>query len=341
MQEVDHMSAIDFPDSPSINQEFSGGGNVWRWTGTVWQVVRVTPTGPTGPTGDTGATGPTGSTGATGPIGDTGATGATGPTGAQGDVGPTGATGPGGQSSTFYDYRAKTGVTSGDPGAGHVIWNNADQVTSTVLHISHLTRNGADIDYLLGLIKSGDTLLLQDSGDSTDFQQWQVSAAITVATNLYVAVPVTLVDSGGNGTTGFANNTEILVVLAVSGEVGPTGPTGPSVTGPTGAVGATGPTGATGATGPQGSAVSILGEYADYAALVAAHPTGAAGDGYLVESGDLFVWSQNTSEWVNVGNIEGPTGPTGPAGYVGSDGSTGPTGPAGSGNLAASWWLGA
>ena len=42
------MSAIDFPNSPAVDDTFNAGGNVWRWTGTVWQVVRVTPTGPTG-----------------------------------------------------------------------------------------------------------------------------------------------------------------------------------------------------------------------------------------------------------------------------------------------------
>jgi hypothetical protein len=339
------MSAIDFPNSPSIGETFSAGGNVWEWTGTVWRVVRVTPTGPTGPTGATGDTGATGATGPTGVTGATGPTGLTGDTGATGPTGATGATGPGGQSSTFYDYRAKTGTTSGDPGAGYVIWNNATQNAATELNISHLTRNGSDIDYLLGLIKFGDTLLLQDSGDSTDFQQWQVSAAITVVANSYVTVPVTLVDSGGNGTTGFTNNTDILVVLAVAGEIGPTGPTGPSVTGPTGPQGETGPTGATGSTGPQGSAVTILGEYADYAALIAAHPTGNVGDAYLLASGDLYVWSANTSSWVNVGNIEGPTGPTGPSGDTGptGPGGTGPTGPTGAGtdSLVNAWWLGA
>ena len=60
------MSAIDFPNSPAVDSTFSAGANVWRWTGTVWQVVRVTPTGPTGATGLTGATGPTGATGSAG-----------------------------------------------------------------------------------------------------------------------------------------------------------------------------------------------------------------------------------------------------------------------------------
>ena len=135
--------------------------------------------------------------------------------------------------------------------------------------------------------------------------------------------------------------------LVRTSAAGPTGPTGASGTaGATGATGDTGPTGArgtagatgpTGATGAAGTSVTILGEYADLAAIQAAHPTGSPGDSYLVESGDLYVWSANTSQWVDVGNIEGPTGPTGTAG------ATGPTGPAGAASdagLATSWWLG-
>jgi hypothetical protein len=68
------MSAIDFPNSPSVNDTHTVGNRVWRWNGTVWEVVRSTvpyATGPTGPTGNTGSTGLTGVTGA-GPTGPTG-----------------------------------------------------------------------------------------------------------------------------------------------------------------------------------------------------------------------------------------------------------------------------
>jgi hypothetical protein len=57
------MTAIDFPNSPSVNDTYTVGNRVWKWNGTVWEVVRSTvpySTGPTGPTGAT-VTGPTGS----------------------------------------------------------------------------------------------------------------------------------------------------------------------------------------------------------------------------------------------------------------------------------------
>jgi len=71
------MPAIDFPDSPSVNDTHTVGNRVWKWNGTVWEVVRSTVPYSTGATGSTGPTGPTGSTGATGTTGST----VTGPTG--------------------------------------------------------------------------------------------------------------------------------------------------------------------------------------------------------------------------------------------------------------------
>lgn len=54
--------AIDFPNSPTLNQVFTSGSTSWTWNGTAWNVVRIA-TGATGPTGSTGPAGPTGPTG--------------------------------------------------------------------------------------------------------------------------------------------------------------------------------------------------------------------------------------------------------------------------------------
>jgi hypothetical protein len=86
-----------------------------------------------------------------------------------------------------------------------------------------------------------------------------------------------------------------------------------------------GPIGLTGPTGAQGTGVTILGSYETEAALIAAQPTGEPGDAYLV-SGNLYVWSESTTAWVNVGNIQGPQGLIGPTGPTGLTGDTGPTG---------------
>jgi hypothetical protein len=35
------MAAIDFPDSPTVNDEFSVDGRTWKWTGVFWEFVGV------------------------------------------------------------------------------------------------------------------------------------------------------------------------------------------------------------------------------------------------------------------------------------------------------------
>lgn len=37
------MTAIDFPDSPTLNQQFTASGRVWQWNGTSWDSVSTTP----------------------------------------------------------------------------------------------------------------------------------------------------------------------------------------------------------------------------------------------------------------------------------------------------------
>jgi hypothetical protein len=89
------MALINFPSSPSLNDEYSFEGRTWVWNGSGWEVkALVAPPGATGATGVTGATGPAGVTGATGVVGETGPVGVTGATGVVGVSGATGATGP-------------------------------------------------------------------------------------------------------------------------------------------------------------------------------------------------------------------------------------------------------
>jgi hypothetical protein len=179
--------------------------------------------------------------------------GPTGPTGAASSVaGPTGPTGAKGTSSSLFLYTANTTTTTGYPGDGKIIWNNATQASATSISVSHLTNDGNDIDIFLALISNNEQIIIQSQSNSADYQTWTINGTPTHlnpgAANSYWVYPVTLTASGGTGTTNFPNNQALFLALVngISGPTGPAGPTGPtglSVTGPTGPTGSIYPTG--------------------------------------------------------------------------------------------------
>ncbi len=203
----------------------------------------VGPSGPTGPQGDTGPqgpqgpqgdAGPQGPQGVQGPQGDTGPQGPQGPEGPQGVTGPQGPQGPAGQTANLYDYQAKTNSQSGDPGSGYMLWNNASQTSATQLNFSHIDGNSQDIEYLLALLRTGDTLRIQQAlGDGN--QTWVLTGMPVVTTGSYVTFPVNLQSSNYT----FNNNDQILIIVRHVGDIGPTGPQGPQ--GDTGPQGPQGP----------------------------------------------------------------------------------------------------
>jgi hypothetical protein len=80
--------------------------------------------------------------------------------------------------------------------------------------------------------------------------------------------------------------------------------------------------------GNDGTGVTILGSYNSESELKTAHPTGDIGDSYLV-NGFLYVWSEISNSWDNVGNIQGPKGDKGETGEQGVQGPQGEIGPKG------------
>ena len=146
------MAAFDFPNSPSVNDQYTANGVTFKWNGTIWQRISAS----SGAQGTTGSAGPTGAQGAAAGLtistsapgspsagdmwwdsdaglfltyyndgnssqwvelnqGPKGAQGATGPTGAQGATGPTGAQGAAGAQGA-----------TGAAGSNATISNNAD-----------------------------------------------------------------------------------------------------------------------------------------------------------------------------------------------------------------------
>jgi hypothetical protein len=184
------------------------------------------------------------------------------------------------------------------------------------LNISHIDRNSIDLDIFLALISDNDFIIIQDSADSNDFQKFEVNGSVTLQTN-YVEVPVTYISSGGDGVTGFANDTNIIVAISSTGPQGPQGSQGAA-----GSQGAQGPQGATGSQGPQG----------DTGPQGTTGPQGAQGDvgpqGAIGSTGAQG--AQGPQGITGAQGAQGSTGPQGDIGVQGPQGSQGATGAQGS-----------
>ena len=169
---------IDFPNNPVSGQTYSYAGQQWEYSGVAWDK-----------TSSGGATGSQGNTGATGPQGEPG------------------------QSSNYYNYKVHTTTQTPPTGNGEIRYNNATQTSSTLLYVDHLDDNGDDIDIFLSLLKQNDNLIIQDANDSNNYQTWKITSAPTVILNDYTTIPVTGITSAGTGTSGFANNHQVLFIV--------------------------------------------------------------------------------------------------------------------------------
>ena len=153
-----------------------------------------------------------------------------------GPTGPTGLQGSPGLSSSLFNYKAETVLTSPPIASGYIEWNTNSQTSASIIYVSHIDNNNNDVEVLLGSLNSNNVLIIQDKTNSNNYQKWSITG-VSVVTNSYITYNVSLIIS----THSFSNNNEVLLIVQSVGTQGPTGNTGP--TGITGSIGPTGPTG--------------------------------------------------------------------------------------------------
>jgi hypothetical protein len=297
------MSAIDFPNSPILNETFTSGVQTWQWDGIAWNLVISAVVGPTGATGPQGA-----------------ASTVTGPTGPTGIFSVAASTPPGSPDEGDAWFNAETGRL--------FVYYDGYWVESASSNVGPAGPTGATGPTGDNSTVPGPTGPQGPTGATGP----QGPRGVTGAQGLYVTGPTGSV--GPTGPQGFTGPQGIQGTQGPTGAPGPTGPqgeigeTGPSVTGPTGATGATGPRGFTGFTGPAGATgatgASVTGPQG------AVGPTGPSGGPTGPTGATGAAGATGPQGPAGLRGLDGPTGATGAAssipGPTGPQGITGPTG---------------
>jgi hypothetical protein len=140
--------------------------------------------------------------------------------GPPGTIGIDGLPGPPGGSTSIFRYRSETVTITGDPGAGKLSWDNASQIAATQLRLDDFDESGLDVTIGLSSLVATNELYLQEYGNSANWQNWTITSATDGAG--YWSYGVELIDSGGTGTTNFAD--DLLLAVRVARPSPPTFP---------------------------------------------------------------------------------------------------------------------
>ena len=113
--------------------------------------------------------------------------------------------------SNFYLYKSHTNTPGAPPDAGFVVYNNANQSLATLIYISHITDDNIDIEVFFTNINKINDLYLQDKNNSSNFIKYNITGTPTIVVGSYIQIPVSVISSGGNGSTSFGSNHPILL----------------------------------------------------------------------------------------------------------------------------------
>ncbi|MBC8537268.1 collagen-like protein [Clostridiales bacterium BX7] len=134
-------------------------------------------------------------------------------------------------------------------------------------------------------------------------------------------------DTGETGSQGAQGPQGLQGIQGIQGPAGPKGDTGAQ--GPVGPQGAQGPQGVKGDDGADGRSFQIQDVYPTLGELKTAYPSGNEYAYQVSADKNIYIWSEQESDWVSLGQLQGPQGPQGPAGAQGPTGPQGEQGPAG------------
>ena len=113
--------------------------------------------------------------------------------------------------SNFYLYDNTNSVVDTTPVSGEVIINSLTNTTATIVYISHVTRDNIDVEVFWKFVNTLTELYLQDQSLSTNYVQYNITAAPTITVGDKIAIPVAVVNSAGTGSTSFGSGHNILV----------------------------------------------------------------------------------------------------------------------------------
>jgi hypothetical protein len=120
--------------------------------------------------------------------------------------------GSGGNSSNIYLYDNNL-TTTPVPSTGTIRFNNVAQASATIIYVSSVTRDSIDIDEFLTLISDLNIVYIQDQSSSLNFIKFSVTAAPTIVLNSYISIPVSVITTGGTGTTSFGAGLDIFMSI--------------------------------------------------------------------------------------------------------------------------------
>ena len=118
----------------------------------------------------------------------------------------------GDSNSNIYLYN-NSNITTAPPSNGQIRFNNAAHTLTTEIYISHLTRNGLDVDPFLALISQLSVIYIQTDNDHTNYVKFNVNSSPIITPNSYFTVLVTFLEGGGTGLTNFSNGQDIFLSI--------------------------------------------------------------------------------------------------------------------------------